>query len=40
MKPRILIVDDEVSTIETLQGFLKKKGYEVTTECDPEKALK
>lgn len=39
MKPRILIVDDEVSTTETLQGFLHKKGYDVTTEQDPEHAL-
>jgi DNA-binding NtrC family response regulator len=39
MKPKILIVDDEISTTETLQGFLKKQGYDVTAEHDPESAL-
>ncbi len=39
MKPKILIVDDEVSTTETLQGFLQKKGYIVKTEHDPTTAL-
>lgn len=39
MKSRILIVDDEVSTTELLQGFLQKKGYIVTTEHDPVKGL-
>jgi two-component system NtrC family response regulator len=39
MKPKILIVDDEISTTETLQGFLKKKGFEVTAEQDPESAI-
>ncbi len=39
MKPKILIVDDEISTTETLQGFLKKKGFEVTAEHDPEAAV-
>ncbi len=39
MKPKILIVDDEISTTETLQGFLNKKGFDVTTEHDPESAL-
>ncbi len=39
MKPKILIVDDEISTTEALKGFLKKKGYEVTTEQDPLQAL-
>lgn len=39
MKPKILIVDDEVSTTEALQGFLKKKGFDVTAEHDPERAV-
>ncbi|MCG8334056.1 MAG: sigma-54 dependent transcriptional regulator [Proteobacteria bacterium] len=39
MKPKILIVDDEISTTETLQGFLKKKGFDVTAEHDPETAV-
>lgn len=39
MKPKILIVDDEIATTEALQGFLQKKGYDVTTEHDPESAL-
>jgi DNA-binding NtrC family response regulator len=39
MTARILIVDDEVATTELLQGFLRKKGYEVTAEQDPVAAL-
>ncbi len=39
MKPKILIVDDEVSTTEMLKGFLNKQGFAVTTEHDPEAAL-
>ncbi|MBU2511615.1 sigma-54 dependent transcriptional regulator [bacterium] len=39
MKPKILIVDDEISTTEALKGFLKKQGFDVTTEQDPLEAL-
>ena len=39
MKPKILIVDDEVSTTETLKGFLQKRGFEITTEHDPVAAV-
>ncbi|MCP4749546.1 MAG: sigma-54-dependent Fis family transcriptional regulator [Proteobacteria bacterium] len=39
MKTSILIVDDEVSTTELLQGFLQKKGFNVTIEHDPETAF-
>ncbi len=39
MKAKILIVDDEVTTTTTLQGFLQKKGYKVATEQDPEVAV-
>jgi len=39
MNAKILIVDDEVSQTQLLQGFLKKKGFQVTVTQDPEEAL-
>lgn len=39
MNIKILIVDDEISQTELLQGFLQKKGYQVTTTQDPEQAI-
>ncbi|MDX2469612.1 MAG: sigma-54 dependent transcriptional regulator [SAR324 cluster bacterium] len=39
LNAKILIVDDEVSQTELLEGFLSKKGYTVTTTNNPEKAL-
>lgn len=39
MANRILIVDDEKETVETLKGILLKNGYEVSTAFDGEEAL-
>lgn len=39
MKPKILIVDDEVSTTALLKGYLVKQGFDIHTEHDPEKAF-
>jgi len=38
-KPRILIVDDELSICEVLSIALRKEGYDVETETSPRKAL-
>ncbi len=38
-KPRILIVDDELSICEVLSIALRKEGYDVATETNPRKAL-
>src|SRR3989338_4509426 len=40
MANRILVVDDEKETVETLRGILLKNGYEVSTAFDGEEALK
>ena len=39
IKPRILVVDDEVSMCEFLQIMLQKENYQVLTSTNPEKAL-
>ncbi len=39
LNAKILIVDDEVSQTELLEGFLSKKGYTVTSTNNPENAL-
>src|SRR5688572_18883826 len=38
-KPRILIVDDELSICEVLSIALRKEGYDVSAETSPRKAL-
>ena len=38
-KPRILVVDDEVSIVEVLKALLRREGYDVTTANDGEEAL-
>jgi len=38
-KAKILIVDDEISQTELLQGFLAKKGFVCTASHDPAEAL-
>ena len=35
----LLIVDDETTQLQTLGGYLKKQGYSVNLESNPEKAL-
>jgi len=40
MANRILVVDDEKETVETLSGILLKNGYEVSTAFDGEEALR
>jgi two-component system response regulator AtoC len=37
---KILIIDDEVSQVELLEGFLKKQGFSTISTTDPEKAVK
>ncbi len=39
MKPRILVVDDEVSILQSLKGILSDEGYRVTLAASGEEAL-
>ncbi len=39
MKPKILVVDDEVSILESLRGILLDEGYLVSTAVSGEQAL-
>ena len=39
MMNKILIIDDELSQRELLGGFLKKKGYEITSAGSAEEGL-
>lgn len=39
MKPRILVVDDELSILESLRGILQDEGYLVTTAASGEQGL-
>ena len=39
MKPKILVVDDEVSILESLRGILQDEGYLVSTATSGEQAL-
>ena len=39
-RPRILVVDDEVGMRETLVDILEGAGYDVTSACDGEMALR
>lgn len=36
---RVLIVDDEEETLELYRRFLKDEGYEIVTECSPQRAI-
>ena len=36
----LLIVDDEITQLQTLSGYLKKQGYTIFGETDSEKAVK
>ena len=38
-KPKILVVDDELSIVEVLKALLKREGYSVTTASDGEEAM-
>ncbi|HTU00234.1 MAG TPA: response regulator [Candidatus Sulfotelmatobacter sp.] len=38
--PRVLVVDDERSSVELLQAFLEEKGYEVIVAYNGEEALR
>ncbi|NOY81638.1 MAG: sigma-54-dependent Fis family transcriptional regulator [Kiritimatiellaeota bacterium] len=38
-KPRILVVDDELSIVEVLKALLKREGYMVRTASDGEEAI-
>ena len=38
-KPKILVVDDELSIVEVLRALLKREGYSVKTASDGEEAL-
>ncbi|HCU23429.1 MAG TPA: DNA-binding response regulator [Deltaproteobacteria bacterium] len=40
MKPRVLVVDDEVAILRSLEKFLSGRGYEVLLADDFEKAVK
>ena len=39
MKPKILVVDDEVSILESLRGILQDEGYLVSSPASGEQAL-
>ncbi|HOV87629.1 MAG TPA: response regulator, partial [Syntrophobacteraceae bacterium] len=39
MKPRILVVDDEISILNSLRGVLQDEGYLVSTAASGEEAL-
>ena len=39
MAKRLLIVDDEKETVETLKSILLKNGYEISVAFDGEEAL-
>jgi two-component system alkaline phosphatase synthesis response regulator PhoP len=39
-QPKILVVDDELAIVNTVQAYLKKAGYEVYTAMDGPAALK
>jgi two-component system, NtrC family, nitrogen regulation response regulator NtrX len=39
MKPKILVVDDEVSILQSLRGVLQDEGYQVSTAASGEQAL-
>ena len=40
MAARVLVVDDDLATVELLQEFLSTKGYEVLTASDGAEALR
>ena len=39
-KPNILIIDDEASICESLQGILEDEGYNVVTACSGEAGVR
>ena len=39
-RPRILVVDDDISTVELLKSIFECEGYEVFTAYDPDEAVK
>ena len=39
MKPKILIVDDEVSILQSLSGVLEDEGYRVSVAASGEESL-
>ena len=40
MKPKILLVDDEVALVDALREFFTGRGYDVTTAHDGDEALR